>query len=169
MRLDPVARTDALERQAALLLHGMTPADRTWLLDQLPLAQQEVLSGLLAELAELGVPADPAFVREAVTELSSPEQTAWAPARALDRLEPEQLQQLAESLRHEPPMLTARLLAAGSWPWSAELLAGMDAARRRAIEAGLRTLEGARDPGRLSMAVVDAVTRQLWPSAQDAA
>lgn len=155
-------------RQAALLLHGMAPTDRTWVLDQLPQAQQELLSSLLAELAELGIPADPYFVREAVVAPTSPT------AKPLHHLETWQLRVVADVVRHEPPTLVARLLVADSWPWSAQLLAGMDSARRRQIEVCIRALEAvpakplgdvavvgsgdAPDGEYLALALVDAVT-----------
>ena len=46
-------------RQVALILHGLADADRAWLLGRLPPAQVGMLEPLLAELRELGIPADP--------------------------------------------------------------------------------------------------------------
>ena len=157
MTPDALLPPEASVRQAALLLHGMTATDRTWLLDQLPLDQQEVLSTLLVELAELGVPADPAFVREAVAECA-PE----AP-RTLERLSADQITALAEWLRPEPPALVAHLLAAGPWTWEADLLNALEAAKRRQVEACREAAQGTVRPDRLSAALVDAVSEQLWP------
>jgi hypothetical protein len=164
MILDAILPADASVRQAALLLHGMAPGDRTWLLDQLPLEQQEALSTLLVELAELGVPADPAFVRQAVAEFTP------VTSRVLDGLTPSQLKALAELLRHEPPALAARLLAAGPWPWEAELLGAMGAAKRRQIEACMEPSLNAGGVGPMLLgAVVDAVTTQLHAPAKGVA
>lgn len=145
-------------RQAALLLHGMAAVDRTWLLDQLPAEQQTVLSTLLAELAELGVPAESAFVRQAVVECEP------APARTLNCLSAQQIAALAQWLHPEPPMLVAQLLAAGPWPWEADLLSALDAVKRRQVQASLSAVQRAAGPGRLRDAIVKSVCEQLWPA-----
>lgn len=55
-------------RRAALTLHALAAQDREWLLEQLPAADRTVLGGLLAELQELGIPADAEVIRSALAE-----------------------------------------------------------------------------------------------------
>lgn len=52
-------------KQAALVLHGLGPADRDWLLAQLPSHQHQALHEALAELQALGIPRDAALTRTA--------------------------------------------------------------------------------------------------------
>jgi hypothetical protein len=62
-------------RRAALTLHALAVQDRDWLLEQLPLQERLPLRELLAELKELGIPADAQTIRSALAEA---EQTANA-------------------------------------------------------------------------------------------
>lgn len=156
MTPDLLSAAGASVRQAALLLHGMTPTDRTWLLDQLSIEQQETLSTLLAELAELGVPSDAEFVRYAVT------MPVPGTPRTLANLTPAEIHNLAELLQSEPPMLVAQLLAAGPWSWETPFLDLLDAVKRRHIETCSNTLKDTSGPGRLAAAIVDTVSAQMW-------
>ncbi|MTW06370.1 hypothetical protein, partial [Pseudoduganella ginsengisoli] len=52
----------AAHRRSALLLHGLAGHDRDWVLAQLPPSDRAVLESHLAELRELGIPADPALL-----------------------------------------------------------------------------------------------------------
>lgn len=161
MTPDLLSTANATVRQAALLLHGMAPADRMWLLDQLSVEQQETLSTLLAELAELGVPSDAEFVRQAVA-MPIP-----GAARSLASLGPAEVVGLVELLKGEPPMLIAQLLAAGPWAWEKPLLHQMDAVKRRQIEACVGTLKDTSDPSRLRAAIVDTVSTHLWSTREE--
>ncbi|HSV47305.1 MAG TPA: hypothetical protein VLJ58_16060 [Ramlibacter sp.] len=46
-------------RRAALALHGLSPADREWMIERLPVHKRDALQELLQELTVLGIPADP--------------------------------------------------------------------------------------------------------------
>lgn len=63
-----VVEVSAGRRRAALTLHALTAHDREWLLAQLPADHREELRGLLAELSELGIPADGDVIRAALAE-----------------------------------------------------------------------------------------------------
>lgn len=156
MTSDPLTASGTTVRQAALLLHGMTPTDRLWLLDRLPVEQQETLSTLLAELAELGVPSDAEFVRQAVAM-----PVPGAP-RTFGSLTPTEVHALADLLQEEPPMLVAELLAAGPWPWEKSLLNHWDAVKRRQIEACATALKDKPDRDRLRAAIVETVGAHFW-------
>ncbi len=160
MKLDAVQASDVGVRRAALLLHGMEPSDRIWLLDQLPVKQQELLSGLLVELAELGLPADPEFVRQAVASSST------VPMPMLTRLDREQIDSLTELLRHEPAVVVAHLMAAQPWTWGSSVMQSMDSSRREKVEACMSRVDVSSRHERLREAVVDAVVEQLRASAK---
>jgi hypothetical protein len=59
-------------RKAALLLHAMRPRDQRWILDQLDANQRMVLQDLLAELKELGIPAEPSLLDAVADRYTGP-------------------------------------------------------------------------------------------------
>jgi hypothetical protein len=63
-----VVDVSAGRRRAALTLHALAAQDREWLLDQLPATDRTALNSLLAELQELGIPADADVIRSALAE-----------------------------------------------------------------------------------------------------
>jgi hypothetical protein len=140
-RMDASAdRVPASERQAALALHSMLPADRSWMLARVPAASRERLQGLIDELRGLGVPAQAEWMRERCLDRSA--QAARAPAaqwsdtearRLIGSLSAEQAHRL---LAAEPDRLIADVLELGPFRWQAPLL-GLMAARRDRIEAML--------------------------------
>lgn len=69
-------------RRAALTLHALAAADREWLLEQLPHQDRLALRGLLAELRELGIPADGDVIRAALAEAGPHADVANAQALA---------------------------------------------------------------------------------------
>jgi len=136
-------------RHAALLLHAMSPADRDWMLGELPAPERANLLLLLAELEALGIDSDPSLIDDAISgaapTLSSPATPSAAEERsspisaeaALHALDAQQVRTLAECLKLEPPGLVCELLRLADWPWREDLLAGLELAQRRKIEAGL--------------------------------
>lgn len=145
-------------RQAALMLHGMQSQDRLWLLDQLPPNEQQQLAMLLGELAELGIPSDPSFMREAISSAQD------ATKGRLHTLCAEELAQLAVLLRGEPPGFVAQLLSIEAWPWEADLLGRLSPIQRRQITEH-RTLNPAHGTPharfRRQTAIVHVVERSL--------
>jgi hypothetical protein len=142
----PDPRNDS--RKAALLLHAMGPKDRDWLLAQLPTEQRGRLEALLAELDELGIPRDPALLREVAADASPAhaEPGEPLPATALGRLgidglidtiEQADPSALARVLEEEPLGLVACLLSIREWRWTAAFLNQLDASRRRRLEEQL--------------------------------
>jgi len=127
-------------RQVALMLHGLADADRTWLLGRLGPAQVDVLEPLLAELRELGIPADPALAAQALepvaargdAEMHSITQTIGACA----------LPQLQLALADEPQGVIAAVLMAGNWPWQDAFLAAQEPAKARAIKELMQSHRG---------------------------
>jgi len=118
---DSKASMPAGERHAALALHGMAAADREWMLQQLGDERRAVLEGLLAELRELGVAAEPPLpVEGAGAEASANASTEASPRQALAQLPGAALHRL---LRDEPDGLIADVLTGlGPLHGQAELL-----------------------------------------------
>ena len=81
--MNEVAEVSAGRRRAALTLHALAASDREWLLEQLPPAERATLRGLLAELQELGIPADAEVIRSALAEAAPAVDTANTQALAL--------------------------------------------------------------------------------------
>ena len=107
-------------RQAALLMHALSPSDRDWVLQRLGAAEGEQMRELLAELESLGIPEDTALVDAALDSPSA------APSRSMPDDDETLLMQadatvLAQVLRAESTSFVRKLLAAGDWPWADEL------------------------------------------------
>jgi hypothetical protein len=110
-------------RQSALLLHGLDPADRRWVLARVDPADAAVLRTHLRELRDLGIPADPALAPSA-----APGADGHAAAVARTSAAGVHL-----ALGEEPAWIVAQLLDLRDWPWSAAFLAGLTEERRAAV------------------------------------
>lgn len=124
---------------AALVVHAMSESDRHWVLAQLPPAQRTALQGLLAELRDLGIPADPELLRNVVGNAKpAPSEPAWVDHAATQAHAPIRHASpvaLVMLLAAEPPELVARLLAMQDWPWEQAVLEKLGDEQRRAIQA----------------------------------
>ena len=123
---------DADARQAALLLHTLVETDRRWMLDRLSASARSEAERLLAELATLGVPADPRLRDQLLAADAGTRLAAAAPAR--QRLNAATAVEVADLLQGEPDALVARLLRAGDWPWRDGVLERLGSTRRQRIE-----------------------------------
>lgn len=126
-------------RQAAVALHGLTAADQELILAELPEADQERLRAYLAELTELGfdVPAPQA----ASARLFS--FAPRTPATPQSRVRSASAELMAELLGGEPAGLVARVLGSDEWPWQAQFLALLPAARRAQVQGTLHAQRAA--------------------------
>lgn len=169
-------------RHAALLLHAMPPLDRAWALEQLPPPQRVLLTGMLQELQQLGIPQDTALVDQAVASMGSPtslHQTSTAPPHARDlpqpqtsllaQLDADGCKALGLLLGKEPAALIARLLALGPWPWEDELLSQLGPAKRRHIEKLRITPDSAPGASALPRAILETIEAHLHKALQHAA
>lgn len=100
-------------KQAALVLHGLAPADCDWMLAQLPANQQQPLRTALAELRNLGVPADPNLTRTAAAA------SRVAALQSADHqvVEAADASTIASALRGEPEAVQAAAIALHAWSW----------------------------------------------------
>lgn len=171
---EPVSRVATPTRHAALLLHAMPPADRTWALEQLPPAQRAQLAALVEELQLLGIPRDPGLVDQAVNSMANPlsaQQAQDSDARSGDllpsvrqllaQLDSDGCRELAVLLRNEPPVLVARLLARGPWPWENELLAQLGPVKRRQLEKFRASFDSGHGANAMVNAVIETVGEHL--------
>jgi len=159
--MNPAAELPPPLRRAALTLHALSDADRGWLLAALPGTQRAVLQPLLAELRQLGIPREDAFLAGA--------QEHGAPAAAagndqwLLELDDVGVTALAGVLQAQPAQFTQALLALRPWPWRAQLLEALGEQTRSAVLAA--TLP-APCP-RLRAAILQAL-QPKWQAARDA-
>lgn len=142
-------------RQAALTVHALSDADRTWLLDALPAHEREQLGALVEELRALGIPQDSALVGEIAR--SSPPATGqgdW-----LSGLDARGMQALETVLRGESAELRRTALAI--FP---------EDARRQLLDAlGPTHEQGAELPAAPAPALVRALRAAIEPRWKTAA
>lgn len=141
------------ERHAALALHSMTAADRDWMLQQLGADRRAVIEGLLDELRELGVAAQPQWLADECGDRPMAG-TSVSPREALRRLPADVLHQL---LRAEPDRLIADVLQLGPFAEQAELTRLLRGSGRH-VEP--RTGEAPEDAHRRSELLVDVLLRR---------
>lgn len=115
-------------RQAAAALYSLASPDQEGILGQLPVRDQRILRGYLAELAELGFD-------KAANMAPAPAAAARQDPRT--RLREARAVQVFAVVEHEPAVLIAQLLALEDWAWSAELLDMLPPARRGLVRAAL--------------------------------
>ncbi|MNY29248.1 hypothetical protein D3C86_1632790 [compost metagenome] len=150
-------------RHAALLLHAMAPADRTWILEALPPVQRTGLQALLAELEALGIERDAALIADATASAApvEPRQPVSDEDR-LRTLNEVQFGEFVRLMRTEPVGLIAEWLRLADWPWRERLLAALEPGQRRQVEANLAsTGAGYRTPPGMRAALISAAAARL--------
>ncbi|MBL8515551.1 MAG: hypothetical protein JNM76_01170 [Betaproteobacteria bacterium] len=147
MQLD--IQVPASIRHAALIVHALPEAERGWIMGVLADHERQLLSPLLMELVQLGIPADTTLVGSVIaadhrsSSAPIPHSSADDPGEtqllrseryALDGT---LIKVLARELSGEPTEMIALLLAADDWPWKTELLKKLPATVRVNVEAAL--------------------------------
>jgi hypothetical protein len=145
------------QRQAALLLHALSEADRTWVMAALSEQERMELTVLLQELQDLNLPADPSWLAQWLPPMPTTEtglaqvqsESSGASDSALSAshsysqlmaLQPNQVSELARLLSAEPIQITLRLLRIQPWPWREKLLGQMSASAQMRLRQSLREL-----------------------------
>lgn len=137
-------------RRCALALHALHERDREWVLEQLGEEPALRVRALLAELVELGLPADDAFVRQALG--SANDAASIDPAAC------------AVLLGREPLGLVVAFLHGLGQAQRERVLQAMEAPRARRVRHGLEAAHARKIPPRLGAAISDAVHRQASPA-----
>ncbi len=122
------------ERQAALILYGLTAVDQAWLIAQLAPSQQQRLRELLAELKAMGIASNAGRILATVNATPQSDRAALDDHAFLMQLSAEAVTTLSLALRREPASLVAQCLAIAPWPWAAGLLELLPAVQRRQVE-----------------------------------
>lgn len=143
-------------RRAALALHALAPGDRDWMLARLPAPERPALERLLAELRELGIPAEP--LPEGTLDAAKAVEASCTPR---DRLRAAAALDVARAVEGESPRLVARVLAIEAWPWRDELMKRLSRARRRAVETESRALGAASTGEKLAGALTRSIADRL--------
>lgn len=154
------------QRQAALLLHGMSPQDRDWTLRALPAAQRQVLQDLLTDLRQMGIPADPSLLRQALAEApqAAPAMngsTDWQ--HSLQQWPLTRVAVIKAQLDYAPARLVAAILGQSDWPWRAALLAILSDTQRREV----RDLQGEPVAPAMAVAACAALAHALQQTPLD--
>ena len=138
-------------RQAALLLHAMSPSDRRWVSDRLDAEETRRLTPMRDELPTLGFarvrglrrgargeeggpaePPPPQTIHSAAASAEAPTDPALDVLRNLDR---KGVRCLAAILEQEPPALVSGFLAIEDWSYRERLLRRFPPDFRRELEA----------------------------------
>lgn len=180
MSRDPQAldqQPQSLARRAALTLHALGAADRTWLLAQLPPLQRERLQAMLGELEALGIPASRNLLKDLLGAADTPPRPGAdvSPAASIEASPPlggagfHQQQAVlsrmdptvvARVLQTEPAGLIAQLLNIQAWPWRQAVLEQLGLVKRRRVEEfldGLHRQVRPKAPEALHRSLVAAV------------
>jgi hypothetical protein len=141
-------------RQAAVALYSLAESDQGAILAELPAADQTILRGYLAELAELGF--DKAANSGAVPLAPPP---ADAQRASLQRAS---AAAMLSVLGQEPASLVAQLLSLGSWAWAPEFMELLTPARRALVrEAASAGFAAAPAREQFLLAAIGAALRDL--------
>jgi hypothetical protein len=108
-------------RSAALMLHGLAPSDRDWMLQQIPSAERRSLEELLRELRALDIAAEPRTVAQAIGEHRTRQQGA-SNVSDHDSLRAAAPTAICMLLQREPVGLIDRVMTLDAWPWRSSTL-----------------------------------------------
>ncbi|MGC3963595.1 MAG: hypothetical protein QM803_09790 [Rhodocyclaceae bacterium] len=115
-------------RRAALLLHAMGEFDRQWTLARLAPSDRSNMDALLAELRELGIPADKSLIR---TALEDGARSNGSLAQVVeDPIAAASPDIMVELLRYESQRTIALVLSLQEWSWRQAFLARLPQALR---------------------------------------
>jgi hypothetical protein len=146
-------------RRAALTLYATEAEDRAWLMQQLPDDFRRQLDQMLHELAELGMPRDPAMVRSVLQD-SAPRPPVLPAKAAHFALAHADTAAWVALLDGEPAPLVAHTLGLLPSRQRDAVTAGLNARLRRQVEE-LGEAAPAREDAALSRAIAREVAARL--------
>lgn len=169
--IDASLRAAEGSRRAALAVHAMSETDRAWVLGRLPVSERQTLHRLLGELKTLAIPADRSIVQEMLTDTTPARMRAESMVTAIE-VSPEQMHvqvinatdvaALREILETEPAAVTASILRAHPWTWSAAFFEQIGAAKRPRIEEALQALDRSDQAGAAPVAMNRALLAAVY-------
>ena len=156
-------------RRASLALHGLSSADRQWMIERLPVQKRADLQQLLHELTALGIPADRRLARLAVealphqavpTDSTSPA-ARRAESPALVPLRLERTADVARILATESAEFAARCLQLGSATWRQGVIAHLPQALAEQVREMTEGTEPPACPAHLARALLEVLERAM--------
>ncbi|MES2538660.1 MAG: hypothetical protein V4632_22610 [Pseudomonadota bacterium] len=128
-------------RKAALRLHGLSSADRDWMLQRLDTQEQARLGDLLRELRELGIQAEHCVPDEieARPNVANADEELAGVADALALMRAASVPEITALLSAEPDHVAAAVLAVYPWPWRPRLLAAYGVEMRQRLARVLQS------------------------------
>ena len=148
-------------RESALVLHGLSPSDRDWMLSRLPGERADELRVLIDELQTLGLPADAELTARALhapQTASMPAKTPAAPTGAVQAIAAATVGQMQQVLHEEADSVRAIVASSSAWRWRERWLSRLEPLRAGRVRKLM--LEQATTPA-LREAVLEAVAQRL--------
>lgn len=145
-------------RRAALYLHGLSEADRGWVLRSLADDERTELGRLLRELETMGIPRDQTWVVPALNRPSDSQLDGDTDPRLelIAVLSDVPVGRVFELLNGEPDVVIATVLGCHAWTWNDAFVERMKPMRRPQV----LELQSRHWPARLRDAVYAAVLQK---------
>jgi hypothetical protein len=152
------ARDSDKARQAALLLHGLSPEARREVIAKLDVATASRLEPLLAELTTLGL--SPSLGRQLYAETLVAAESSQSVATPEDQAARLSADEVAHALSACAPTTVALIFRARAWPWRMDVLDRIPNAHREFVIQHL-----SHEPGAPAPAVTRALCERLCTQA----
>jgi hypothetical protein len=143
-------------RESALVLHGLNPNDRDWLLARLPNERAEELRSLVDELQSLGLPSDGELTSRATRR--APIALVPVASTAVQVISTATADQLHSLLAEEADSVLAIVASSSAWRWREKWLARLEPLRAQRVRKLM--VEHSTTPA-LRQAVLEAVAQSL--------
>jgi hypothetical protein len=149
-------------RKAALYLHGLEEADRSWLLNALSEEERESLHITLAELEKMGVPKGDAWLPElAEAQLADAREIeSDSKDSEIDEIDRADLSRITQVLESEPNEVVAMLLKRRIWSWRQAYVSKLYLQKREQLLRALETPERPIKP-KVEAALITALATRL--------
>ncbi|MDH5325988.1 MAG: hypothetical protein OEZ68_07605 [Gammaproteobacteria bacterium] len=131
-------------KQVALYLHCMNKSDRKWLLKNLRRDQRVLLTKMLKELGQLGIPANGALLGQgplAGADVMGPDEGGASQEsmnqyqHTISTIDSASMAQLKKILLSEPDWMVANILSVKRWAWSEQYMGILSSKKRNAINS----------------------------------
>jgi flagellar motor switch protein FliG len=128
-------------RRSAILLHSLNDKDRNWLLKNMPINQREMLTELLEELREIGIPRDEKLIQDFFQECAPKTELIesityveiTAEEAALKTISGADAFVMFKVLGKQPSIFIAKFLSIQPWDWKADFIELLDEQKMRTV------------------------------------